>query len=96
MSPWHEIPLYAGNGYLHYICEIPKETAAKMEVATVSKPGLPSTLRAVVPQRLAVRCIFSGMCGSVHVTPSGRAHDGVDGKLGLHLLSSHGEIRCSR
>lgn len=36
VSPWHEIPLYAGDGCLHYICEIPKETSAKMEVATVS------------------------------------------------------------
>ncbi|GIL92845.1 hypothetical protein Vretimale_19206 [Volvox reticuliferus] len=34
VSCWHEIPLYAGNGLLHYICEIPKETSAKMEVAT--------------------------------------------------------------
>lgn len=36
VSCWHEIPLYAGDGLLHYICEIPKETSAKMEVATVS------------------------------------------------------------
>jgi hypothetical protein len=36
VSPWHEIPLFAGDGNLHYICEIPKETSAKMEVATVS------------------------------------------------------------
>lgn len=35
VSCWHEIPLYAGDGHLHYICEIPKETSAKMEVATV-------------------------------------------------------------
>ncbi|PNW77146.1 hypothetical protein CHLRE_10g424100v5 [Chlamydomonas reinhardtii] len=34
VSCWHEIPLYAGDGHLHYICEIPKETSAKMEVAT--------------------------------------------------------------
>jgi hypothetical protein len=40
VSPWHEIPLHAGDGLLHYICEIPKETSAKMEVATVSKLGL--------------------------------------------------------
>lgn len=36
ISCWHEIPLYAGDGMLHFICEIPKETSAKMEVATVS------------------------------------------------------------
>lgn len=34
VSCWHEIPLYAGDGNLHYICEIPKETSAKMECAT--------------------------------------------------------------
>ena len=35
MSPWHDIPLYAGEGLLNFVCEIPKESAAKMEVATV-------------------------------------------------------------
>jgi len=34
ISPWHEIPLFAGEGNIHFICEIPKETSAKMEVAT--------------------------------------------------------------
>ncbi|PSC76323.1 inorganic pyrophosphatase [Micractinium conductrix] len=34
VSPWHDIPLYAGDGLLNFICEIPKESAAKMEVAT--------------------------------------------------------------
>ena len=34
ISPWHDIPLYAGDGLLNFICEIPKETSAKMEVAT--------------------------------------------------------------
>nr|BAU61628.1 vacuolar soluble pyrophosphatase [Parachlorella kessleri] len=36
VSPWHDIPLHAGDGLLHFVCEIPKETSAKMEVATVS------------------------------------------------------------
>jgi len=44
VSPWHEIPLHAGDGNLHYICEIPKETSAKMEVATVSRLRLASPL----------------------------------------------------
>ncbi|MEW5303516.1 MAG: hypothetical protein WDW36_006200 [Sanguina aurantia] len=34
ISPWHEIPLYTSDNCLNYICEIPKETSAKMEVAT--------------------------------------------------------------
>jgi inorganic pyrophosphatase len=34
VSPWHDIPLYAGDGLVNFICEIPKESAAKMEVAT--------------------------------------------------------------
>jgi len=34
VSCWHEIPLFAADGCLHFICEIPKETSAKMEVAT--------------------------------------------------------------
>lgn len=35
-SPWHDIPLFAGDGLVNFVCEIPKETSAKMEVATVS------------------------------------------------------------
>jgi inorganic pyrophosphatase len=34
VSAWHDIPLYAGDGLLHFVCEIPKETSAKMELAT--------------------------------------------------------------
>ena len=36
MSPWHDLPLYNEDGTVNFVCEIPKETAAKMEVATVS------------------------------------------------------------
>ena len=36
MSAWHDVPLHnAEDGSLNFICEIPKGTAAKMEVATV-------------------------------------------------------------
>ena len=35
VSPWHDVPLENGDGSYNFICEIPKETAAKMEVATV-------------------------------------------------------------
>jgi len=34
ISPWHDIPLYNQDGTLNFVCEIPKETSAKMEVAT--------------------------------------------------------------
>jgi inorganic pyrophosphatase len=34
LSAWHDIPLYAGQGLLNFLCEIPKETSAKMELAT--------------------------------------------------------------
>eukprot|EP01024_Parvocaulis_polyphysoides_P038873 TRINITY_DN35110_c0_g1_i1.p1 TRINITY_DN35110_c0_g1~~TRINITY_DN35110_c0_g1_i1.p1 ORF type:complete len:295 (-),score=35.40 TRINITY_DN35110_c0_g1_i1:350-1180(-) len=34
VSPWHDIPLFAGDGCMNFICEIPKESSAKMEVAT--------------------------------------------------------------
>lgn len=37
VSPWHDIPLSAGPGLYNFICEIPKETKAKMEVATDEK-----------------------------------------------------------
>ncbi|CAM8946297.1 unnamed protein product [Rhodiola kirilowii] len=34
VSPWHDIPLSLGDGVFNCIVEIPKETKAKMEVAT--------------------------------------------------------------
>ena len=34
VSPWHNVPLHNADGTVNFICEIPKETKAKMEVAT--------------------------------------------------------------
>ncbi|KAL5538024.1 hypothetical protein UlMin_045578 [Ulmus minor] len=34
VSPWHDIPLHLGDGVYNFIVEIPKESSAKMEVAT--------------------------------------------------------------
>ncbi|CAL5434222.1 unnamed protein product [Camellia sinensis] len=34
VSPWHDIPLRLDDGVFNFIVEIPKETSAKMEVAT--------------------------------------------------------------
>ncbi|CAA6657619.1 unnamed protein product [Spirodela intermedia] len=34
ISPWHDVPLHLGDGVFNFIVEIPKETSAKMEVAT--------------------------------------------------------------
>ena len=34
ISPWHDIPLKAGDGLYNFVNEIPKYTKAKMEVAT--------------------------------------------------------------
>ncbi len=45
VSPWHEIPLFAEGGLLHYINEIPKETSAKFEVATVRRRRHPGVCR---------------------------------------------------
>lgn len=36
VSAWHDVPLHNEDGTLNFICEIPKNTSAKMEVATVS------------------------------------------------------------
>ena len=35
VSAWHDIPLQNEDGTFNFVCEIPKETSAKMEVATV-------------------------------------------------------------
>ncbi|XP_020086389.1 soluble inorganic pyrophosphatase 6, chloroplastic-like [Ananas comosus] len=37
ISPWHDIPLRAGDGALHCVVEIPRGTRAKMEVATTER-----------------------------------------------------------
>jgi len=34
ISPWHDIPLRSGDDIFNFIVEIPKESSAKMEVAT--------------------------------------------------------------
>ncbi|CAE7910560.1 PPA6 [Symbiodinium sp. KB8] len=34
ISPWHDVPLHNEDGTLNFICEIPKWTRAKFEVAT--------------------------------------------------------------
>lgn len=34
VSPWHDIPLQLGDGVYNFVVEIPKESSAKMEVAT--------------------------------------------------------------
>uniref|UniRef100_M4BYR4 inorganic diphosphatase n=1 Tax=Hyaloperonospora arabidopsidis (strain Emoy2) TaxID=559515 RepID=M4BYR4_HYAAE len=34
ISPWHDIPLYNPDGTVNFICEIPKWTRKKMEIAT--------------------------------------------------------------
>mmetsp|Transcript_12696 Transcript_12696/g.32417 ORF Transcript_12696/g.32417 Transcript_12696/m.32417 type:complete len:463 (-) Transcript_12696:554-1942(-) len=34
ISPWHDIPLYSPDGYVHMITEIPKFSRAKFEIAT--------------------------------------------------------------
>lgn len=48
ISCWHEIPLWASEEELHFVCEIPKETSAKMEVATVSGTGWQRCSRLII------------------------------------------------
>eukprot|EP00494_Astrolonche_serrata_P028495 UN28762 len=33
ISPWHDIPLYERKGIFNFVCEIPKWTRAKFEIA---------------------------------------------------------------
>ena len=59
MSTWHDVPLRNEDGTLNFVCEIPKDTSAKMEVATVSSLTLKSTTQRagkdLVPVLWAVR-----------------------------------------
>ena len=40
ISAWHDIPLYADDGNLNFVCEIPANTTAKFELQT-EEPGNP-------------------------------------------------------
>ena len=44
ISPWHDIPLEAGNGLYNFVAEIPKMTLKKMEVRprTAAQPHKPT------------------------------------------------------
>jgi len=37
ISPFHDIPMSAGEGIYHMVCEVPRWTNAKMEIATKEK-----------------------------------------------------------
>jgi len=39
VSPWHDVALRNTDGTVNFVCEIPKDTMAKMEVATVRANG---------------------------------------------------------
>ena len=62
MSPWHDIPLWAEEGkLLNFICEIPKETSAKMEVGTSAHLSvMPAANRTSAKDE--VRCFSSALC----------------------------------
>ena len=58
ISPWHSVPLYAGDGIFNFVCEIPRNTRAKFEVATCeegnpikqdSKKGKPRSYAIDIP-----------------------------------------------
>jgi hypothetical protein len=71
ISCWHEIPLWAGEEELHFICEIPKETSAKMEVATVR--GWWGRARATCGDARVVRAggggvVLVGSCAAAHLS----------------------------
>jgi hypothetical protein len=52
VSAWHDVPLHNADGTLNFICEIPKDTSAKMEVATV---GAPTAFATCMPRNLDIR-----------------------------------------
>ena len=41
VSPWHDVALYNEDGTLNFFCEIPMDTTAKFEVATVCPCSTP-------------------------------------------------------
>lgn len=54
-SFWHDIALDNGDGTVNFVCEIPKDTTAKMEVATVREFPAPGPLSTSFKQDQAAR-----------------------------------------
>ena len=54
ISPWHDIPLSSGGSTYNFVCEIPKETKAKMECSLVR---FSPAAYAAFPSYRARRCI---------------------------------------
>ncbi|CAN6572906.1 unnamed protein product [Malus baccata var. baccata] len=50
VSPWHDIPLQVGDGVFNLVVEIPKESSAKMEVAT-DEPHTPIKQDTIIQRR---------------------------------------------
>lgn len=54
MSPWHDVALRNGDGTLNFVCEIPKDTSAKFEVATVQPSQTFKLVLLLLPQALSL------------------------------------------
>ncbi|RXH90442.1 hypothetical protein DVH24_035206 [Malus domestica] len=50
VSPWHDIPMQVGDGVFNLVVEIPKESSAKMEVAT-DEPHTPIKQDTIIQRR---------------------------------------------
>ena len=67
ISSWHDIPLRNADGTLNFVCEIPKETAAKMEVATVSRAPACRNAGCIASPKcmlVAMACTMLGTCAA--------------------------------
>eukprot|EP00271_Cylindrocystis_brebissonii_P002546 TRINITY_DN1323_c0_g1_i1.p1 TRINITY_DN1323_c0_g1~~TRINITY_DN1323_c0_g1_i1.p1 ORF type:complete len:400 (+),score=84.27 TRINITY_DN1323_c0_g1_i1:246-1445(+) len=83
LSPWHSVPLYAGQGLLNFVCEIPRNSRAKFEVAT-TEAGNPikQDSKKGKPRSYAIDILWNyGMLPQTWEDPSHASQD-CDGCLG--------------
>ena len=75
VSPWHDIPLWAEEGkLLNFICEIPKETSAKMEVgASAQLAMMAASIRTSARLKLGAPAQFSVVPAWWSIQVAGRA-----------------------
>jgi hypothetical protein len=90
ISPWHDIPLSAGGNTYNFVCEIPKETDAKMECTlvrchsqhTIAWNDRRDGICAQLPAPVLRSCLVRFWCSFQHACTRASAC----GQGGLHLL----------
>lgn len=93
VSLWHDIPLEAGNGLYNFIVEIPKESAAKMEAATVRSAA--NNLSKLHSSYLSMSWLHGPSFAAYGLYLSGLIKTRIAQFLRIFVYGSCCKVRCS-